>query len=70
VSAATETAMKPALMRVADAATYLGLSDRQIRYLAEDGVLERRWVGKRQYRITTTSLDAYVAGLPEERPHD
>jgi excisionase family DNA binding protein len=66
VSAATE--VKPAMMRVADAAAYLGLSDRQIRYLAESGELQRRWIGKRQYRITTASLDAYAAALPEERP--
>jgi excisionase family DNA binding protein len=64
----TAEAQVRALYRVADAGEYLGLCERQVRQLAADGVLERRWIGKRQYRITAASLEAYVASLPQDRP--
>jgi excisionase family DNA binding protein len=66
----TTVATKPALMRKADAATYLGVSVRTIEQLLETGALARRYIGKRQYRVTVDSLDAYVASLPDEAPHE
>ncbi len=66
----TTVATKPALMRKADAATYLGVGLRTIEQLLETGALARRYIGKRQYRITVESLDAYVDSLPIEAPHE
>jgi len=62
--------VKPALYRAKDAATYLGVSVLTIEHLVANGQLERRYIGIRHYRITGTSLDAYVASLPAEAPTD
>lgn len=55
-----------ALYRVSDAAEYLALHEREVRRLVAAGVLHRRYIGKRGYRITRSSIDAYVASLPSE----
>ncbi len=57
--------IKPALLKVREAAHYLSLSEWEIRRLCSIGVLERRYVGDgaRFYRVTTKSLDRYVASL-------
>jgi excisionase family DNA binding protein len=63
-----DVAMRPVLLRTKDAATYLGLSERRVRDLVEAGILHRRYIGVRQYRVTVASLDAYVESLPQEAP--
>lgn len=55
-----------ALYRVADAAVYLSLHEREVRRLVSAGILHRRYIGKRGYRITAASLEDYVASLPAE----
>lgn len=63
----------PALYRVKDAAEVLALSQWEVRRLAEIGVLHRRYIGsgRKYYRITAESLEAYLASLtgePEAHP--
>jgi len=70
MSAEAAVAIKPALLRSKDAATYLGVSVRTVERLVGEGVLERRYIGRRQYRVTVSSCDAYVASLPAEAPHE
>lgn len=66
----SDTLLKPKLLRVKDAATYLGLGERTVRELVGAGVLARRYIGPRQFRITVESCDAYVDALPQEAPRD
>lgn len=63
----------PALYRVKDVAEVLALSQWEVRRLAEIGVLHRRYIGegRRYYRITAESLEAYLESLtgePGEHP--
>lgn len=62
--------VEPALYRVKDAATIAAVSEFEIRRLAFAGVLERRYIGAggRSYRITASSLKAYIESLPAEPP--
>lgn len=62
--------MTTKLMRANDAATYLGVSVREIRRLVKAGELDIKYVGKknsREYRIITASADAYFDALPTEK---
>lgn len=57
------------LVKVAEAADMLSVSEREVYRLMADGNLERRYIGKkgsRNYRITVESLQAYVDGLSTE----
>ena len=56
-----------ALYRAAEAGSELGLSTGEIRRLVEQGILERRYIGKgtRNYRITGDSMAAYYESLSE-----
>ena len=62
------TRTTPALYRVKDAATVLALSEWEVRRLAEVGTLHRRYIGegRRYYRITAESVEAYLASLSSE----
>ena len=59
--------MRPLMVSKKVAATMLGLSEREVIRLLNEGELERRWIGdgSRYYRIPFESLEAYVAALPE-----
>lgn len=59
------TPIKPALFKTSEAAKYLAISEWEIRRLANEGILHRRYIGegRRYYRITAESLDAYVESL-------
>lgn len=59
----TET--KRRLMRVKDVAYALSISEWEVRRLCETGELHRRYIGegKRYYRITAESVDAYLESL-------
>ena len=56
----------PILYRVKDAAEVLSLHEREVRRLVKAGVLHRRFIGQRGYRITAESVEAYAASLPSE----
>ena len=61
--------MSPALYRVKDAADYMALSQREVRRLADAGILHRSYIGassRKYYRITAASIEEYLASLPAE----
>ena len=60
--------VKPRYFRVKDVAALLSISEWEVRRLAEAGELERRYIGegKRYYRITAASVEAYEATLSSE----
>lgn len=54
------------LVTAAEAARLLSLSPARVYELAAAGVLERRFIGSRNFRITVESLRTYVAQMPDE----
>lgn len=61
--------IKPAFMRVKDAAAYLAVGETEVRRLARAGELDMKFIGKnssREYRIVTASIDDYIASLPSD----
>ena len=57
------------LVKVAEAADMLSVSEREVYRLMADGSLERRYIGKkgsRNYRITVASIESYVDSLSNE----
>lgn len=58
----------PILVTVAEAANLLALSPARVYGLANDGVLEKRYIGKgtRNYRLTYDSLVDYANGLSHD----
>lgn len=58
----------PILVTVAEATHILSLSQTKVYELANDGVLEKRYIGKgtRNYRLTYDSLVDYVNGLSQD----
>jgi excisionase family DNA binding protein len=56
----------PLLVNSAEAATILAVSEKVVRDLANDGVLEKRYIGSRNYRITYASLERYVDSLSQD----
>lgn len=61
-------ATTPILVTVAEAAHILALSPARVYGLANDGTLEKRYIGKgtRNYRITYTSCQRYSDGLSQD----
>lgn len=65
----TATPVQPLMLTANSAATYLGISLREVRRLVKDGELDIKYVGKkssREYRIIRASCDAYFESLPSE----
>lgn len=62
------TTPPPLLVTVAEACAVVAQSDNKVRALANDGVLEKRYIGKgtRNYRITYESLQRYVDSLSQD----
>lgn len=62
------TSVTPRYYRVKDVAALLSISEWEVRRLVEAGQLERRYIGegKRFYRITAASVEAYEASLSSE----
>jgi excisionase family DNA binding protein len=56
----------PLLVNSSEAATILSVSEKVVRDLANDGVLEKRYIGSRNYRITYASLERYVDSLSQD----
>lgn len=56
------------LVTVADAATMLALSEKGTYTLAANGDLEKKYIGngKRNFRITVASIEAYVDRLDSD----
>lgn len=56
------------LLRAAEAAEMLSLTEREVYELASKGLLEKRYIGKgtRNFRIPLASIEAYAEGLPTE----
>jgi excisionase family DNA binding protein len=57
------------LVTVGEAARRLSLSKRQVYELAAAGILTKRYVGKRQFRLAVADVEAYAQSLstqPEE----
>ena len=63
------TGLSPRYYRVKDVAAILSISEWEVRRLVEAGTLHRRYIGegKRYYRITAASVEAYEATLSSER---
>lgn len=58
----------PQLLTRRDAATELGISERQVKVLVANGELDERWMGVKSPRITGPSIAAYIEALPDESP--
>lgn len=56
----------PLLVNSAEAATILSVSEKVVRDLANDGTLEKKYIGSRNYRITYESLQRYVDSLSQD----
>lgn len=56
----------PLLVTSAEAADILSVSEKVVRDLANDGVLEKKYIGTRNYRITYESLQRYVDSLSQD----
>lgn len=67
VSADTRTGL-PALLDVREVAALLGVSERTVRRLAQDGVLARVRIGHRTSRYTRRSVLALIDPPDEQRP--
>ena len=67
VSADTRTRL-PALLDAREVAALLGVSERTVRRLAQDGVLARVRIGHRTSRYTRRSVLALIDPPNEQRP--
>lgn len=56
--------MQPRLLDAKDAAKYVGLSPKKLTQLANDGEIDRRYVGNRP-KYERESLDAWIDTLPD-----
>lgn len=56
--------MQPRLLDAKDAATYVGLSTKKLSQLANDGEIDRRYVGNRP-KYERESLDDWIDTLPD-----
>lgn len=56
------------LLRAAEVAQMLSLTEREVYELASAGKLEKRYIGKgtRNFRISAESVEAFAANLPTE----
>lgn len=62
------TVDKPLLITVTEAAEQLALSKRRVYELANAGVLTKRFVGSRNFRLSATEVARYADSLPTESP--
>lgn len=60
------TEITPRLYTVKDVAVLLSISQAHVRNLVNAGILHRRFIGSRNYRITAASVDAYESSLASE----
>lgn len=60
----SEQATGPLLVSIKDAAQMLSVTTWSVYKLADSGVLDSRYQGRRRY-VTAASLRAYVEGLPK-----
>lgn len=56
--------MQPRLLDAKDAAAYVGISTKKLTQLANDGEIDRRYVGNRP-KYERESLDAWIDTLPD-----
>lgn len=56
------------LLKVAEVAHILSVSEAEVYALAAGGDLDKSYIGTRRFRIPMASVEAYVAGLPSEAP--
>jgi len=56
--------MQPRLLDAKDAAAYVGLSTKKLTQLANDGEIDRRYVGNRP-KYERESLDDWIDTLPD-----
>lgn len=60
--------MTKLLLRAAEVAALLSITEREVYELASGGALEKRYIGKgtRNFRIPFASVKSYADGLPTE----
>ena len=58
--------MSPLMVKIDEAARMLSLSEKRVRDLAHDGVLEKKYTGTRHYLLTVASLERYVESLSSD----
>lgn len=56
--------MQPRLLDAKDAATYVGISPKKLSQLANDGEVDRKYIGNRP-KYERESLDEYIDNLPD-----